>query len=149
MWSILRWWSNPNKENRNRIFSRSLGKIAFVDNNFTGVRPDQNEFWLSDITFEINPGKSSGCFLCEPFKKLNWEELIPLNRSMCTLTNYNKCSSTLILTPINFQEEDLVPWILPFSFRGEILKSVATCISSIIVNLGGNQEWKTSNSPKS
>lgn len=135
----MRWWKNPDSGSPNRLLSRTLGKIAFVDNSFCGPMPSEGSFWFSSITLEIKAGKVGGCFLAEPFEPIKREQLLPLQRSECTLSLIAK-DSTIIVNPMQVTKENsgkTLPWILPLNLRRDL---ESPKVIAIVVNLGG-QDW--------
>jgi hypothetical protein len=137
----LRWWANPAyPKNKNKLISRTTGKITFVDNKHTGPQPGDGEFWLSSITTEVFPGQLRGCFLAEPFLKVEFDDLLFLNKGNCTVS-YVEDGSVAIIDPalVTTPDGQHIPWMLPLPFRKELRteKVIAT-----VVNLGGDS-WTT------
>ena len=54
----------------NKLTTRTLGKIGFVDKKFSNIRVQEDEIWRVRILDENQPGADRGCFLLEPLHKL-------------------------------------------------------------------------------
>jgi len=134
MFCVLRFWANPDSNNQNKLLSRTLGKISFIDNNYQGPRPQDGEFWLSDIVSEIKPSQVGGCFLCEPFQKVDYNDLVPISPLSCTVNRVFK--SILTIDPVCRETPDRrpIPWILTLNHKTKLMTSE---IVAVIVNLGG------------
>lgn len=141
MLTILRWWANEDPTNKNQIFSRTLGKIAFVAQG-QNILPKAEEFWLCDVTQEIYAGQVKGCFLVTPIEQVEYKKLMPLNANNCTLNIYylnyknesTKGKATIVVTPEMKNES----WILSLESRSRLKDPD---VIAIVVNLGG-EFWK-------
>lgn len=124
------------------MISRTAGKIAFIDHEYRGVSPENGEFWYSSITKEFNAGKVKGCFLSEPFERVDYESILSLNRTNCTIHARNK-GSTILIDPAKLWDDGYsthnpLPWMLPLELRKQLQ---APKVVAIVVCLGG-EDWK-------
>ena len=142
MYTVVRFFKNPSYDpraprgpNSNPLISRTLGKICFVDAAYSGARPQDGEFWIADVTKETDSGQPRGCFLCEPFERVEYENLVPLTSAMCTVNLVY--GYVLTVDPIETHTPELktIPWILPLRQKSMLLTNRE--IVAIIVNLGG------------
>jgi hypothetical protein len=135
--TILRWWKNPSypDKNKNKLISRSLGKIAFVSRS-AFKQPSEGTFWLSSVSSELHAGCLKGCFFADPLEEIFYENLISLNETNCTVSPTFQ-GKFLIIDPYSLltPEGYIIPWFLSLTFR-ERLKSPT--VLAMIVNLGGD-----------
>jgi len=73
----------PEDNGRNRMYSRSLRKIGFIDNRYPTESPwpHHDEHWLVEIVRE-NQNDNGGCFILQPIQKVTKDELMPLLHGM-------------------------------------------------------------------
>ena len=135
MFCVLRFFRNPDQSNQNELISRTLGKIAFIVKGYKGPKPQDGEFWLSDIVIETRAGQVGGCFLCEPFQQVDYEELVPISPLNCTVNKVFE--NTLTIDPVRLEtpERKLIPWILTLNHKTKLMTPE---VIAVIVNLGGN-----------
>lgn len=135
MWCICRFFANPRADDQNPLISRTLGKVAFIDHAYLGPKPQEGEFWLSDVVSETKASKVGGCFLVEPFQKVAYEDLVPISPLSCTVNQV--FSSVLTIDPVRTEtpERTLIPWILTLNHKSKLLRPD---ITAVIVNLGGS-----------
>lgn len=73
---------SPGAGGRNQVFSRSLRKVAFIDNRFEGpVHPKPGEHWFVEIVRE-NQSENGGCFVLKPIHCIPKSSLSPLVHGM-------------------------------------------------------------------
>ena len=132
---VLRFFDNPDRSNPNALISRTLGKICFIHNAYKGPKPRHGEFWISDIAIETRSGQVGGCFLCEPFQPVAYEELVPLSPLSCTVNPPR--SGVITVDPVRLETPDgrKIPWILTLNHKNRL---ITKDIVAAIVNLGGS-----------
>jgi hypothetical protein len=120
------------------LISRTLGKVALIDHAYQGPKPCEGEFWLSDVVSETKASQVGGCFLVEPFQKVEYEDLVPISPLNCTINQI--FDSILIIDPVRLEtpERTLIPWILTLNHKAKLMRQD---IVAIIMNLGGS--WWT------
>lgn len=134
MFCILRFFQNPDRENQNDLISRTLGKICFIDHRYRGPRPEPGEFWISDIVRETRHGRVEGCFLCEPWERVEYQSLVPLSPLSCTVNR--PFHSVLTIDPVRNESPEgrIIPWIITRNHRQKLM---TPDIVAVVVNLGG------------
>jgi len=137
LYCVLRFFENPDETNQNRLISRTLGKICFIDNNYRGPHPDPGDFWLSNVVKETRAGQVGGCFLAEPFQRVPYEHLVPISPLSCTIQAPFR--GTLVVDPIRLEtpEGHAIPWIVTKNHKARLMNKE---IVAVVVNLGG-QWW--------
>ncbi len=149
MLSIVKFYTNrPDDYRRNRVFSRTLCKIAVVDNEWTpadGRRPAGSEFWLVDVVKESSPGKPRGAFVVRPVRYVAREQhdgsldspimrLLPgMFTSALVYPGGSLGAGVVVITP-RHQDTD---WI--FGMDAARLLIRAHNAYALVVNLGGEQ----------
>jgi hypothetical protein len=59
--------NNENPRSRNRLITSTLGKIGFINPQYHGISPNDEEFWLVNIDSMVTrAGPVSGIFLLSP-----------------------------------------------------------------------------------
>ncbi len=88
--------SNDNKKWKNRIHTKSMRRIGFIDNRHptTPPYPRANEHWLVEILRE-NQNDSGGCFILKPIECVEGKQ-VPLVHGMYDL---DVKDDAVILTP--------------------------------------------------
>lgn len=126
--------TEPSGNWKNKLWTRTLRKIGFVDNRYTGpLKPAPGEDWLVEVVRE-NQGKGQasgggGCLILRPIKKLERHEQAPLIHGMYELKLED---DIVVLTP-----KDLTKfWVISPQAKNSILQ--ATKANTIIINHGGN-----------
>lgn len=71
--TVIKFAQNPNKKADNKLFSRTLGKYAFIDTHWLERNPDATlpqpgEFWFVDVVHETCHGQPNGSFLVHPIR---------------------------------------------------------------------------------
>jgi len=75
-----------------------------------------------------------GCFLCEPFQKVDYEGLVPIAPLSCTV---NRVFQTILTVEPVYRETpegQPIPWILTLNHKTRLMTPE---IVAVIVNLGG------------
>ena len=79
--TVVKFYENHKPSNANKLFTKTLRKIGFIDNDWLHQQPDlqpqDHEFWLVDVVHETCHGEGKGCFLMHPIRavdanNLNW-----------------------------------------------------------------------------
>ncbi len=108
--TVVKFYENHEPSNANKIFSKTLRKVAFIDHEWLdsnpNISPEDGEFWVVDVIHETCPGQGKGAFLLHPLKKIEPGELNRLLPGMYDEDNHNGC---LILNPKNGGINWLVP----------------------------------------
>jgi len=113
----------------NRTISRTLGKIATINQNWTGPLPEPYDLWTVKIVSEVYHGIKRGCFIVDPIEHRSPDELTHLPVTMIDLEMRD---GILFVRP----KKDLHHlWILPKTHR----KSLAQTYNAyaVVINLGG------------
>jgi len=72
MLTLVKWIANPDTKSKNRIITRTLGKIGLMPSKVLfqgGDLPRPDEFWYSEIVCETKPG-NQGVFVLRPIKRI-------------------------------------------------------------------------------
>ena len=124
----------PNQRNEGRrnnpVFSRSLGRVGFVDYGYSGTMPKSGEHWLVSLQRE-NLSTSGGSFVIRPLEKVI--ECEPLQINGYTLSYFNDTVVVLPKTAGN--------WVMSPSAKASILTASPDC-AAIIISLDGEKEWE-------
>lgn len=118
----------PDEHGRNRMYSRSLRKIAFIDNRHPASQgmPAHNEHWLVDIVRE-NQNDKGGCFILKPLMKVPEDELMPLVHGMYEMENDD---DAILLTPTDTEKF----WVLSPLAKKSILEETPNARALVIVH---------------
>ena len=120
MVTILKFFTNDkgNKQEnslKNEIISRTLLKIAVISKYHREKHPDlipkQGEMWKCRIVKETESGKSKGCFIVEPFEKI--EESDNVVHLVPGLFYKQSINGRLIIFP----KKPELNWILPLTHK--------------------------------
>jgi hypothetical protein len=125
--------TSPSGTWKNRLYSRSLRKIAFIDNKHPreGDYPKDGEQWLVEIVRE-NQNAKGGCFILKPIRRIEREQIIPLVHGMYDL---EVVQGTIILTP----KEQGKFWVLSPEAKKAMLETAGA--HAMVINHGGNPTW--------
>ena len=125
-------WNRANvakADARNRIYTRSLRKVGFIDNRSMGALPQNEEHWLVKIVRENQSAtKVGGCFILRPLQKIPEAELQPLLHGMYEFAVHQ---DAVVLTP----HDPTKFWVMTPEAKVAILD--ATNARSFIINHGG------------
>jgi hypothetical protein len=90
------------------------------------------------VVSETKASKVGGCFLVEPFQKVEYADLVPISPLSCTVNRV--FNSVLTIDPVCTEtpERTLIPWILTLNHKSKLMRPD---IVAIIVNLGGSSWW--------
>lgn len=140
--TILRFWENQDSTNANKVFSRTLGKISFVSNDYEGDLPCAEEFWICDVIEELHAGQIKGCLLVRPTQKIAYSDLLPLSPLHCTLHVHRFCKGepssgiTLVVKPVllTSPQGTMLPWFLPLKYKKQLKTKE---VVAVVVHLGG------------
>ncbi len=72
MLTLVKWITNPDPKSKNRMITRTLGKIGLMPSKVLfdgGELPRSDEFWYSEIVCETKPG-NQGVFVLRPIKRI-------------------------------------------------------------------------------
>jgi hypothetical protein len=89
---------------------------------------------------ETDAGQPRGCFLADPFQRVEYEDLIPLTVATCTISLAHGCVIVIDPTEIRDTDGKIIPWILPLRQKTALLKD-KDGITAIVINLGGDGLW--------
>ena len=125
--TIVKFYENHMADNSNKIMTKTLLKVGFVDNEWldtsNGSRaPKDGEFWLVDVVHETCPYKAKGCFLMHPIRLVDNTSLNRLLPGMYTERREGGC---LILEP----KTGGINWLLPLTHKRSILDIYAVIVS--------------------
>ena len=120
---IAKFFNNGNQENSNKIITKTMGKVAFIDRSYQGPLPkgDEEEFWRVKIVDERKPGERSGCFIIEPLERVKPVDLKHLVQGFYEEKMEN---GVLFILPKNPGHN----WILPLTHRKSIRDVVAILV---------------------
>jgi hypothetical protein len=73
MLTLVKFIDNYTPESRNKIITRTLGKLGVVDGGTLSrlaEKPKPREFWYCDIIKETGAGSAKGVFVLSPLRKI-------------------------------------------------------------------------------
>ena len=113
--TIAKFYANHDTRSPNKMCSKTLGKIALIDDQWVAQNPDatqpsDEEFWLVDVVHETKPGSARGCFLIHPIRPIPHGELTRLPPGMYREEDHE---GFRILEP----EIGGIHWLLPLLHR--------------------------------
>lgn len=116
---------------RNKLYSRSLRKIGFVDNRHPkdGPYPQNEEHWFVEIVRENLSANGGGCFILKPLRLIPTEELMPLVVGMYEIATVD---DAIIITP----HDHTKMWVMSPKAKEAILSSSSA--ASLVINHGGS-----------
>lgn len=124
--TVVKFCRNPDERQANRLFSRTLGKIAFIDHRWLDRQPDdkptEGQFWLVDVVHETRSGEARGSFLVHPLQRVEEREL---KRLLPGMYREHHHGGVLLLEP----DIGGCRWLLPLLHR----KSIANVYSIMIM----------------
>lgn len=122
---------------KNKLYTRTLRKIGFIDNRYTGQeKPRANEHWLVDVVRE-NQSARGGCLILHPIRKVT--DYVPLINGMYDL---HMDGDVLIIVP----HDKTKNWVLSPKAKSSFLE--ATKANTIVIDHGGTL-WPRRKSPES
>lgn len=114
---------------KNRLWTRTLRKIGFIDNRYTGAaRPQADEHWLVEVVRE-NQSAKGGCLILHPLRKIEKHERVPLVHGMYDMRMEE---DVLVLVP----HDKTKFWVISSEAKSAILS--ATKANTIIIDHGGS-----------
>lgn len=117
---------------KNAIFTRSLRKIAFIDNReFNYQAPDypkEGELWLVDVVRE-NPSATGGCLILHPESRLDRDDVSPLVHGMYDMERHD---DAVILKP---HSEGL--WVMSPAAKRAIQEAFGPEVKTVVIDHGG------------
>lgn len=126
METVVFFFKNNRDESENKMCSRTLLRIAFIDSQYQGVGPKPGEYWRVDVSQERR-GPGPGCFIVRPLRKAERTvSLIHGNYDMSIIRD------VLIITPRREPERS---WMLSRNAKKELCNT--TGANAVVVNLGG------------
>ncbi len=124
--TVVKFCRNPDERHANRLFSRTLGKIAFIDHRWSDGQPEvtpvNGEFWLVDVVHETCAGEARGSFLVHPIRLVEERNLKRLLPGMYQERRHGK---VLLLEP----DIGGCRWLLPLLHR----KAIADIYSVMVI----------------
>jgi hypothetical protein len=113
---------------KNKMQTRTMRKIGFIDNRYTGeARPQPGEHWLVEIIRE-NQSAKGGCLILHPVEKIEKDNRVPLLHGMYDMRMED---DIVILTP----HDKTKYWMLSPKAKDAILAS--TKANTIVIDHGG------------
>ena len=74
-----------NPHSKNRILTKTLGKVGFINAQYRGIAPSDEDFWLASIDSMVTKGApSSGIFVLTPIKSVHRDDIMYLTHGMYT-----------------------------------------------------------------
>jgi hypothetical protein len=117
---------------KNRVISRSLRKVAFIDNRLLDApSPNPGEHWLVEIVRE-NLSDDGGCFILRPLSRVPPDDLAPLLHGMYDLEVVH---DSVVVNP----KDPTKKWAMSIAAKRAILDS--TGCHSFVINQGGGP-WR-------
>jgi hypothetical protein len=121
--------TESNGQWKNKMQTRTMRKIGFIDNRYTGEdKPQPGEHWLVEIIRE-NQSSKGGCLILHPLKKLEKEDRVPLLHGMYDMRMED---DIVVLTP----HDKTKFWMLSPKAKDAILDS--TKANTIVIDHGGS-----------
>lgn len=157
MITLVKWIENRNKTSKNRIITRTLGKIGLMPSDVLfrgGNLPKKDEFWYSEIVCETKPGRN-GVFVLRPIKKIedvphyrtkrpNFEYLIP------GMFDMQRRRNALLIYPHQRSQH----WICSSPMRTFLMRKHRDTdgqqypVNAVIVVFDGASDWVTHGLPQ-
>lgn len=82
---LVKFHVNMEATSKNRIITKTLGKIGVISSDYDGVAPNDEEFWLCSVAKEVTKGTPvSGLFVLLPIRKVDREHISYLIHGMYT-----------------------------------------------------------------
>jgi hypothetical protein len=102
---------------KNKIYTRSLRKIGFIDNRYPkdGAFPKDDEHWLVEIVRE-NMNDKGGCFILRPVQMVPRDDLMPLVHGSYEM---RQDEDAVIITP----NDKAKFWVMSPSAKRSILEA--------------------------
>ena len=125
--TIVKFYDNHETTNTNKLMSKTLGKVAFIDNQWFdktngSTNPLDGEFWLVDVMHETCANQSKGCFLLYPIRKV---DATSLNRLLPGMYSEKRCGGCLVLEP----KTGGINWLLPLNHKRSIRDIYAVIVT--------------------
>jgi hypothetical protein len=138
----------PEDNGRNRMYTRSLRKIGFIDNRYprSAPWPKHNEHWVVEIPREKQNDKG-GCFILKPFGDgpIKEDDLMPLVHGMYTISGDE---DAVLITPNDTGKT----WVMSPAAKKAILAETPDARALVIVH-GTTEEdrkmWQRRRPPES
>ena len=132
MRTICSFVENRRNEGRrnNPVFTRSMGRVGFVDYGYSGTMPLAGEHWLVSIQRE-NLSSNGGSFVIRPLEKI--KEVEPLQINGYTLLTRN---DAVIVLP-----KQQGNWVMSPSAKASILTASPNC-AAIVISMDGDTQWE-------
>lgn len=115
--------NNEEYKDKNPLYTRTLGKIGVISDNYRGDLPTHKEIWKVKIENETKPNRNKGCYILMPIHRIEHEDVKYLVPGLYTEHEINGC---LLVMPNNPSQL----WLYPRD-----LKATKKKIHSIIVSL--------------
>ena len=116
---------------RNKLYTRSLKKVGFIDNRHLtrDGMPRADEHWLVEIIRE-NQSKKGGCYILKPLEYISNDDLSPLIHGMYEMAEKD---GVVMITPHDQSKN----WVMSPKAKHDIMLEYPGT-KSIIINLGGD-----------
>jgi hypothetical protein len=120
-----------NRQGQNKIFTRTLRKVAFIDNRHPKGKlyPKHNEYWVVSIVRE-NENDTGGSFILKPLYRIEKQQVQPLVHGMYDIQLDN---DAIILTP----KEAGKFWAMSPNAKTTLLQEHPNS-RSVVINHGGS-----------
>ena len=145
MKTVVQFIKNPRarkgrKGGNNSVFTRSLRKVAFIDNRYSRRDlPQHNEHWLVDIIRE-NQNDNGGCFILKPLQVIPSSDLMPLLHGMYDL---RLDDDAIIIKP----HDNTKFWVMSPQAKKSILDETKGARALVIFH--GGRMWQRRDPPES
>lgn len=127
---FLETTDSPSGSWKNRIYTRTLRKIGFIDNRIStdGVSPKPREHWLVKVVRENQQADGKGCLILKPIRKIEESEQTPLLHGEYSIEYID---DVVILHP----PDPTKFWVFSPKAKGKILESVNANV--LVISHGG------------
>jgi hypothetical protein len=149
MKTLVKFIQNFSPESRNRLVTRTLGKLGVVDREFLqkepAVKPQAGDFWYCNVTAETT-GSGRGVFLLWPVEKVpqiedEYQRTVDVLHLIPGLYTARRQRNAMLLYP-----KQLGPhWIVSSEMRRHILQRQAAAgvydLNTVMIVFDGAEDW--------
>jgi hypothetical protein len=125
---------SPKNGWKNKIYTRDLRKIGFIDNRYMEDNPDKmpggEEYWLVKILRENQSRYGKGCFILRPIKRIVEDDLLPLVHGMYDM---RLDEGSVVIEPHNKEQF----WIMSPAAKKAIQSAFGEGSDAVVIDHGG------------
>jgi hypothetical protein len=147
MLTLVKFIDNYDAESRNRIITRTMGKLGVIDSSALSqmpTKPKSREFWYCNIVKETGAGTPTGVFTLAPVEKLpslvqDGYESVNVVHLIPGMYDSMKSGNVMLLHPKTKGPHWIVSNVLRQHLMGRNKDVYA--INSVIVVFDGAKDW--------